>query len=138
MAFICDLVRQLIIQTGSPVLDVLDSAELVYCIDLPHKFDAEVAPAILIREEAGEPLSLEIKEITVARVDIRMVAGVRKYQEARELYNAVKSYCHGKTKIDFGEDGHILQCVEVIPLQDMTDPDNGWYTPFGTWNVTAR
>lgn len=109
----------------------------IYCGDLPEHFDPLLGPGITIHSVGGVAHT-EILSLVDERKQIRVWAGIEKYQLARQVYLAIKSLIHGQTSVDFGADGRVVRCIEAVPGQDVTDPDTGWATVLTFYQLMAR
>jgi hypothetical protein len=111
----------------------------VYCGDLPEGFDPALGPAIQIVCSGGPVPHSEILSIVDERMQIRVWAGIEQYQLARQIYGAVRDLIHGATGITpAGQNGTVIRCLEVVPGQNITDPDTGWATVLAFYQLMAR
>ena len=108
----------------------------VYCGDVPEHFDPTLGPCIQIQRQGGSSHS-EIPAVIDARMHIRVWAGVEQYLSASQLYSAVRDVMHGAEMVQLA-DGFVIRCIETVPGQDVTDPDTGWATVFGFFQLMAR
>lgn len=83
-----------------------------------------MGPAIVLTVKGGSANS----EIPLQTISIQVMcwAGVNEFVAAHAVYTAVVEALHGLQKLDFGDDGRLLSCVEESVGQDMVDKDAGW------------
>lgn len=115
-----------------------DNIERIYCVSLPLKFNPEEGYAILLQCEGGNTHP-EVNGLDTLRFQVRVWGKVRDFEGVRLIYQAIKDWAHGKQKMSFAEvDGSILSCLEVVPGQDVTDPETGWATVVSFYELTIR
>jgi hypothetical protein len=106
--------------------------------DLPKNFDPSLGPGIQVHVTGGPPAHPEILTIVDHRIQVRVWAGVDEYDAARNVYSLVRDLMHGACGVDLGANGFVIRCLEVTPGQDITDPDTGWATVLGFYQLMAR
>lgn len=109
----------------------------VYVGDLVKGFDpVNIGPGITITNVGG--VTDPEMPIFDDRKQVRIWAGVEQGMLARQVYSAVRSLIHGKTNIAIPNTGYIMRCLEAVAGQDVTDPDTGWATVLGFFQLMAR
>lgn len=115
--------------------DDLDDHVLVG--DLPERADPNsYNPFVLISAEGGIPHPEA--PIPRDRVKVRVWAGINQHADARTVYEEVERWLHQKNGIDLSPDGVIVISQAVTRPQQLTDPDSGWATVVGYYEIMAR
>lgn len=109
---------------------------------LPEHYNPEVSSTA---EPAGNgpALTLLVKggsthaEMPLQEVDVQIMvwAGVNENFLARAIYNRCFQVLHGLTDVRLGGAGDVKRILATSPAVDMVDPDTGWATIYGAFNV---
>jgi hypothetical protein len=103
---------------------------------LPEGFDVRGGAKAVVIGTRGGDAHPEIKGWVTERVQITAWALIS--LDARKVYGAVYDYLHGLQALDCGGNGFLVTALEVVSGQDVVDPDTGWATCVGFFNVTVR
>ena len=114
----------------------------VYGGQLPEHYNPEVSstaepagdgPAITIIVKGGSTHS----EIPMQEVDVQLTiwAGVNQNLNARSIYERCFQVLHGLYMQSLGAAGQVLRVLATVPGQDVVDPDTGWATIVGAFNM---
>jgi len=130
------ILRRWLTDPAGPVWPLLGSVPRIYAGALPEGFNPESGLGILIHVRGGFS-EIEMPVIHPS-VQITTYAPQNKFAAARGLYLAIYDWIHGKFKVDFGSDGHVISCLEEVQGQDIVDPDEGWATVVAFYGMTLR
>jgi hypothetical protein len=110
----------------------------VYAPNLIEGFDPKLGPAIQVSVVGGNSHP-EIVTVDDDLMQVRIWADVEAYQQARQLYIAVKRVLHGASGIEVpGAGAFIMRCQETLSGQDITDPETGWATVLARFQLMFR
>jgi hypothetical protein len=99
--------------------------------------DPTIGPGILITN-VGTPAHPELLTVDSSRKQIKVAAGVNQALKAAQIYAAVHALMHGATNVPIAGKGFVMSSLEASGGQDVTDPDTGWATVLGFFQITAR
>jgi hypothetical protein len=101
--------------------------------DLPEFFDPKLGPAIqLFRMPAAQ--NADIPPILDDKIMVKAWADVNKYLLSQNLFAAIMDVMHGATEIKLNN-GTILRSMMSSGPQDVTDPETGWVSTIGIFQV---
>lgn len=114
----------------------------IYGGQLPEHFNPEPAttaepsgdgPAITLLVKGGTTHA----EMPSQDVDVQVMvwAGTNKNWDARVVYNRCFQVLHGLCNVMTGAAGQVKRIIAMTPGVDMVDPDTGWSTILGAFNV---
>lgn len=114
----------------------------VYGGQLPEHYNPEPSttaepsgngPAITLLVKGGTTHA----EMPSQDVDVQVMvwAGTNKNFDARSVYNRCFQVLHGLCNVMTGVAGQVKRIIAMTPGVDMTDPDTGWATILGAFNV---
>lgn len=106
--------------------------------DLPKLFLPSVGPCVQIHSVGGPPPHPEILTVVDEKLQVRVWANKEQYTLARQVYAAVRDVMHGACSVDVNPHGFVIRCLEVMPGQDLSDPDDGYASVVGTYQLMAR
>lgn len=137
------LVRTWLLIIGSPVPAAL-AGERVWGVTLPEwddlnetGFRPEDGPGVVLTVQGGNAHT-EILPIQKFQIGVRVWAGENQSAIARRAYIVIFGWLHGKNNLDFGAVGSVISSVEATAGQDIIDPDSGWATVFGQYEILVR
>lgn len=99
--------------------------------------DPSTGPGILV-SNVGTPAHPELLTIDNSRKQIKVACGVDQALKASQIYSAVHALMHGATNVTVAGKGYVMSSIEASGGQDVTDPDTGWATVLGFFQITAR
>lgn len=116
--------------------------ENVYGGQLPEHYNPE-APTAAEPSGDGMAITLLVKggtshsELPLQEVDVQVQvwSGVNQNFNARAVYNRCFQVLHGLCNVMTGSAGQVKRILATTPGVDMPDPDTGWATIIGVFNV---
>lgn len=121
---------------ANPVRVALGNASNTFGQMLPEAFDVRAGAKAVVIGTRGGVAHPEIAGWRTERVQVTAWALIS--ADARKVYGAVYDYLHGLQAVDRSTDGFLVVALEVVSGQDVVDPDTGWATCVGFFNVTVR
>lgn len=125
---------------SSPLVAALGASGMIVGGALPAYFNPDGGPCVVVNTEGGS--TFEEAPIARARIKVRVWAGIAEYELARQISNLIHD------SLDAGPpnpanmialaSGLIISSRCSVFGQDLVDPDSGWATVFGYYDVTAR
>lgn len=108
----------------------------VYIGDLVKGYNPDLGLAVQIINVGGqtEPETF----ISNDRKQVRVWGGVEKGLDCKQLYLEIRKQIHGATNVAVPGAGYVMSCLEAVSGQDITDPDTGWATVLGFFQLMAR
>lgn len=106
----------------------------IYAGDLPEKLDLLAGPAVTLFTRPGK-MHKEIPVLITPNIQIKIWAAPMKYQLARQVYGVISDLIHCANNIDLSPDGVVLSGQANGTGQDVDDPDSGYATVVGFFDV---
>lgn len=112
------------------------STNRVWTGDLPKGFKPSEGPGVVIsvRQGLADPDTPLVK----SSIQVKCWSVRNGYQTSRDTYGSIFDQMHGRNNLDFGAFGYVMYCIEQQRPQDITDPDTGWATTVGFFEIETR
>lgn len=114
-----------------------DDTGSVYTVNLPEYWDPKDGPGLVIGVRGGNAHA-EILGLIKPSFQVRVWAGPNEQDVAWKVYGKIFDSCHGVCNVNLNADGFILSCLETVTGQDVTDPDSGYATVIGFFDLQMR
>lgn len=135
------MLRAWLLQQGAitELIGTGNAAQGIYAMpDLPENFDPANGPGLQLHTLGGPKPHTELITIVDEKIQLRAWADKKQYTLARQLYGLARDVMHGACGVDLTPNGFIIRCIEILPGQDISDPDIGWASVIAQFQVMAR